>query len=82
MRVGAEVPKGLPFAECSMPELPRGLEPGMTVWIDEGSLGATVVSLEAGRCAARRVMQASAKGFRLRPDKGLNFPDTPLGSTR
>ena len=60
-----------------MPELLAGLEPGMTVWIDEGSLGATVVALEPGG-ALLEVTHASAKGFRLRPDKALNVPDLEL----
>ena len=81
VRAGGVVPKGMPFAECSMPRLLAGLHPGMTVWIDEGSLGATVVA--PGReDALLEVTHASPKGFRLRADKALNVPDLDLTSIR
>lgn len=63
--------------ECTLPGVVSQLEAGHTVWIDEGSLGA-IVELTDGRGAVLRVVRAGAKGTRLRPDKGLNFPDTEL----
>jgi pyruvate kinase len=69
--------EAMPAVGCSLPEALSNLEPGHTVWIDEGSVGAVVEALREGG-AVLRVTQAPRKGARLRPDKGLNFPDTEL----
>lgn len=63
--------------QCSIPEVIAQLQPGQSVWIDEGSLGA-VVERRHGHAVLLRVTHARAKGERLKPDKGLNFPDTEL----
>jgi pyruvate kinase len=66
-----------PYVVCSLEEALPQLHPGHRVMIDEGSLEAVV--LEAGGGSALlEVMRAPAKGFRLRPGKGMNFPTTPL----
>jgi pyruvate kinase len=62
---------------CSIPEVLDQVAPGHGVWIDEGRLGAVVERrVEAGLLL--RVTHARPKGERLKPDKGLNFPDTEL----
>jgi pyruvate kinase len=61
----------------SLPEVVTQLEPGDSVWIDEGKLGA-IVERRYEAAALLRVTRAGAKGHRLREDKGLNFPDTEL----
>jgi pyruvate kinase len=65
------------WAECSLPELPEALEPGMTVWIDEGSIGAEVLETSAER-AVLTVSHAPPKGARLRHDKAINVPELEL----
>ncbi len=76
---GAPSPsKEFPFqARCGIPEALDQLEVGANVWIDDGSLGAKVESIRP-EGAVLRVFQARDKGEKLRPDKGLNFPDTDL----
>jgi pyruvate kinase len=67
-----------PFqARCGIPEALDQLEVGAKVWIDDGSLGAKVEAIrpEGG---VLRVFQARDKGEKLRPGKGLNFPDTDI----
>jgi pyruvate kinase len=63
--------------ECSLSEVAPQLRPGDPVWVDGGKLGAAVERVDE-RGALLRVTHARKKGSRLRPGKGLNFPDTPL----
>jgi pyruvate kinase len=63
--------------QCSIPEVVAQMQPGQSVWIDEGSLGATV-ERKHGESVLLRVTHAQKKGERLKPNKGLNFPDTEL----
>jgi pyruvate kinase len=69
---------GTPFRfECTLTEAVERVEPGHTVWINEGKLG-TVVERKLDRAAVLRVTRARDKGEHLRPDNGVNFPDTEL----
>ena len=64
-------------ATTNVPEVLASLRPGHEVWIDDGKLGARVIA--AGRDAVElEVHIAGAKGVRLRPGKGVNFPDAEL----
>jgi pyruvate kinase len=65
------------IATISFPEVLDALEPGAEVWIDDGKIGAHVVSNVEGRVELE-VFSARAKGERLRIEKGVNFPDTAL----
>jgi pyruvate kinase len=53
------------------------LEVGQAVWIDAGKLGG-VVEAAGPESALLRVTHAPPDGFRLRPDKGINFPGAAL----
>jgi pyruvate kinase len=64
-------------AECMIPEALTQVKIGQSVWFDDGKLGAQVASVEP-RGVLLRVTYAREKGVRLRPAKGLNFPDTDL----
>lgn len=67
-----------PFqAVCLAPEVLDQIAIGDAVWIDDGKLGARVEERLA-QGVVLRVVQAPPKGFRLRPEKGLNFPDSAL----
>jgi len=62
---------------CTIPEVVGHLRKGDPVWINDGRIGAVIEDvLPAG--AVLRITAARAKGEKLRPDKGLNFPDTKL----
>ncbi len=61
----------------SLPEIVGQLKPGDSVWIDEGKLG-SIVERRDEHGAVLRITHTRPKGGRLRPDKGLNFPDTEL----
>jgi pyruvate kinase len=63
---------------CTLPSVFGQLRGGAPVWLDEGRLGGAVLAvLPEG--ALVRVETAPPRGLRLKPDKGLNFPDTDLG---
>ena len=63
--------------QCSLPEAVEQVGLGDGVWIDEGKLG-TVVDQKLEDGVLLRVTHARDKGERLKPDKGLNLPDTEL----
>jgi len=64
-------------AGCTHPVVLDHLQVGSAVWIDEGRLGCRVEEL-GPQGAVLRVAVARPKGEKLRPGKGLNFPDTAL----
>jgi pyruvate kinase len=65
-------------AYCTLPSVFAQLRAGAPVWVDEGRLGGVVRAvMPAG--AVVQVQTAPPRGFKLKPDKGLNFPDTELG---
>jgi pyruvate kinase len=63
--------------EPSFPEIVALLTPGAEVWIDDGKIGARVVSVDKG-AAELEIFAARVKGVRLKLEKGLNFPSTEL----
>lgn len=63
---------------CTLPSVFDNLRPGAPVWVDEGRLGGVVRAMLA-EGAVVEVLNAPPRGFKLKPDKGLNFPDTDLG---
>lgn len=65
------------FATITFPEILDSLKVGAEVWINDGKLGTRVVSVAPGRVSVE-VISARAKGERLRPEKGVNFPATEL----
>lgn len=62
---------------CAQPEVLDCLRAGERVFIDDGLIAATVERLD-GAGAWLRVTRASSKGDKIRPGKGLNFPDSDL----
>jgi pyruvate kinase len=67
----------LVIATITFPEILAELSAGKEVWINDGKIGTRVVAASAGRIDLE-VTAARAKGERLRPEKGLNFPETEL----
>lgn len=62
---------------CSEAAVHASLHPGTPVWIDDGKLGATVVS-SGDEGMVLRITRVTPKGSKIRPGKGLNFPQTRL----
>ena len=63
--------------ECTLSEALDAVKVGDRVYVDDGKLGAEVARVETWGALAR-VTSAAVKGVWLKPEKGLNFPDTHL----
>lgn len=61
----------------SIPTFLGAVAPGAEVWFDDGKIGARVVEKHANR-AVLVIFRVRAKGVRLGPDKGINFPGTDM----
>jgi len=64
-------------ATVSHAEIIAALTPGAAIWIDDGKIGARVVSKAPGR-ALVEVVHARDRGERLRAEKGINLPSADL----
>ncbi|CAN1212401.1 Pyruvate kinase [Tumidithrix helvetica PCC 7403] len=68
---------------CTVPEILDLLTTGTTVYIDDGKIRTRVIDpqypLSDGQMGILlQVTHASPKGIKLKPEKGLNFPNTVL----
>jgi pyruvate kinase len=63
--------------ECSLPDPVSLTTVGARVFVDDGKLCVRVERIAPWGLLARATATAD-KGLRLKPEKGLNFPDTPL----
>jgi pyruvate kinase len=63
--------------ECTLAEAVAGAKVGDRVFFDDGKLGAEIERVEAWGVLAR-VTAVAIRGVKLRPEKGLNFPDRHL----
>jgi pyruvate kinase len=73
----ASAPQGLVAATINYPQILAGLEPGDEVSFDDGKLAGRVERAAAG-AAIVRIERVRAEGRRLKPEKGVNFPDSEL----
>jgi pyruvate kinase len=64
-------------ASCSVPEILPKLKIGTRIWIDDGHLGAIIESINT-QGIWLRVTHTRPKGEKLKPDKGINFPQTTI----
>jgi pyruvate kinase len=62
---------------CTLPAVLDQVKVGDAVWIDDGLIGTVVVGI-LPEGVLLRVTSADEEGVRLKPEKGLNFPDTDL----
>ncbi|NML74946.1 pyruvate kinase [Rhizobium sp. S-51] len=65
-------------AGVSLPEMVTRLSVGDRVRYDDGKLEAVVETVADGE-AVVRVERTKARGSKLKSEKGINLPDTPLG---
>jgi pyruvate kinase len=63
---------------CTLPAAFDKVRPGDRVWIDDGRIGGVVTGNDGSRITLR-ISHTPPRGARLRPEKGVNFPDTELG---
>jgi pyruvate kinase len=66
-----------PAFTCTIPAILDQVHAGDPVWIDDGKIGCLVKSATPSRVDLC-VTQCADAGSRIRPDKGLNFPNTAI----
>ncbi len=54
-----------------------GLKPGQSIWFDDGKIGGVIEAKTEGQVRVR-ITHAKPAGSKLRPDRGINLPDTRL----
>jgi pyruvate kinase len=64
-----------PRIACEPPAILAQVQPGQTIWFDDGKIGGRVVERTADGVLIR-VTDAKPGGGKLRPDRGINLPDT------
>lgn len=70
------VPGHLPAIECTLSEALVAAEPGHRLFVDDGKLDTEVARRESWGVVVRIVAAPDDKGYKLKPEKGINFPDT------
>jgi len=62
---------------CTIPEVFDDVRPGEAIWFDDGKIGGVITGGEASQILVR-ITQTHARGNKLRADKGINLPESPL----
>jgi pyruvate kinase len=62
---------------CSLPEVIRQVEVGHKVWFDDGTIGACVEHI-IPEGLVLTITDIRKAGRKLKPEKGINFPDTMI----
>ena len=62
---------------CTLPEALSFVRPGERIWFDDGRIGGEVKSASSRELKVE-ITHAIEGGAKLRPDKGINLPDTSL----
>jgi pyruvate kinase len=62
---------------CTLPEILEQVRPGERIWFDDGKIGGVIELAETERLQVK-ITHAAPGGGKLRPDKGINLPDSAL----
>ena len=62
---------------CTIPEVFEDVRAGDAIWLDDGKIGGVVEKVEDSRVLVR-ITQVRSQGVKLRGDKGINLPESPL----
>jgi len=62
---------------CTLDAVFTATRPGQSIWFNDGKFGGTVLSVQPAGILVE-ITQAPLRGARLRPEKGINLPDTVL----
>ncbi|OFX51730.1 MAG: hypothetical protein A2066_10925 [Bacteroidetes bacterium GWB2_41_8] len=65
------------LVSMSIPNVVESLEAGHRIWFDDGKTGGEIEEI-AKEYATVLISKARAKGTKLKREKGINLPDTPL----
>jgi pyruvate kinase len=62
---------------CTLDAVFEAARPGEPIWFDDGRIGGRIVA-NTGMALEIEITQAAPKGSKLRPEKGINLPETDL----
>lgn len=62
---------------CTIPEVLDDVQPGGSIWFDDGKLGGTIESINENSISVLITYAQNGK-VKLKKEKGINLPDTPL----
>lgn len=62
---------------CSLPEVFADIQPGESIWFDDGKIGGVIRQVRADGLDVE-ITHARIDGAKLRADKGINLPDSNL----
>lgn len=62
---------------CTIPEIFARVQPGESIWFDDGKIGGMIEMVEAAQLRVR-ITQCRYEGEKLRGDKGINLPMSDL----
>ncbi len=62
---------------CTLDAVFDAARPGQPIWFDDGKIGGRIVDI-GGRRLAVEIVHAAPQGSKLRPEKGINLPETEL----
>ncbi|MGH7582964.1 MAG: pyruvate kinase [Gemmatimonadales bacterium] len=62
---------------CTIPEVFGDVQAGDAIWFDDGKIGGVIARIEDGQVVVR-ITHAGPGGEKLRADKGINLPESPL----
>jgi len=68
--------QSMPAIECTLAEALQAAAPGHRIFIDDGKLVTSVVRREPWGVVVRIAAGPDEKGYKLKAEKGVNFPDT------
>ena len=62
---------------CSLNEVFSAARPGQPIWLDDGKIGGRIL-VNDGQEILLQVNHATPQGSKLKPEKGINLPETEL----
>lgn len=71
-----EAPPSMPAIECTLTEALQAVRPGHRILVDDGKLETSVLRHEPWGAVVRITAGSDEAGYKLKPEKGVNFPDT------
>ncbi|MCS7293455.1 MAG: pyruvate kinase [Gloeomargarita sp. SKYBB_i_bin120] len=66
-----------PTIPCDLGDAFTAIQPGQRIWFDDGKIGGRVVTND-GQSIGVEITTTRPGGDKLRPEKGINLPDTDL----
>ena len=76
--LGRKVPEDVAFSvECTLPEAIAATSPDQRLLIDDGTISGKIDAVQEGMLIAS-ILCCKEKGAKLKPEKGINLPDTEL----